>query len=262
MIETNRIHNIPCQEMFAQLPEQAALIVADPPYGIGYNSSYQYGMTNGRAQSDGKRLDQAESERHELERFNDKTIDPSWLTPAYNSLKTGGAMYLFTRWDVLHHWHTAAQEAGFKIVQRIVWNKDMLSMGDLSYYGSLTEDILFCVKGKHVLNWNQREGNIWRFPRGGMMAKDLPKEGGWRHPTQKPVAMFKKIITYSSDQNDLILDPFTGSGAACIAAQRLHRRFVGCDISPTFAAAAQAWIEHDARTNAQVRMKPMFEAQS
>jgi adenine-specific DNA-methyltransferase len=262
MIELNRIHNMPCQEMFTGLAEQAALIVADPPYGIKYNSSMKVSMVIGRAHSDGKRLNTEPKPRYDLERFDDADIDTSWLAPAYASLKDGGAMYLFTRWDVLHQWHAAAQGAGFKVVQRIVWNKDMLSMGDLRYYGSMTEDVLFCIKGTHKLNCQIREGNIWRFPRGGMMAKDLPKQGGWRHPTQKPVDLFKKIITYSSDHNDLILDPFTGSGAACIAAQRLHRRFIGCDISPTFASAAQAWIEDDARTNAQVRMKPMFEAQS
>lgn len=244
MIELNRIHNMPCEEMFAGLEEQAALIVADPPYGIGYDSNKIEGMTTGKMRGYGTEI--TLKERHEIERFDDTKIDTSWLLPAYTILKDGGAMYLFTRWDVLHEWHQGAREAGFKVVQRIVWNKDMLSMGDLRYYGSMTEDILFCVKGAHSIRWHQREGNIWRFPRGGMMAKDLPKEGGWRHPTQKPVDLMKRIITYSSDVNDLILDPFTGSGAACIAAQRLHRRFVGTDISPTFASAAQAWLEQTA----------------
>lgn len=258
-MELNRIHNMPCLDMFAGLQEQAALIVADPPYGVLYNSNWQHGMTIGREHKKGKRLNTDLKPRYDLERFDDCSIDTTWLKPAFEALKDTGAMYLFTRWDVLHKWHTAAQAAGFKVVQRIVWNKDMLSMGDLRYYGSMTEDVLFCVKGVHKLNCQLREGNIWRFPRGGMMASDLPKGGGWRHPTQKPVAMFKKIITYSSDKGDLILDPFTGSGAACIAAQRLHRRFVGCDISPTFAAAAQTWVETDARTSSQVRTPMMFE---
>lgn len=258
MIEQNRIHNMDCKAMFAGMEEQAALIVADPPYGIGYDSSQKHSMVIGRAHSDGKRLDQSPKPRYELERFDDATIDTSWLEMAYKSLKLDASMYLFTRWDVLHEWQKAATKAGFKVVQRIVWNKDMLSMGDLRYYGSLTEDILFCIKGTPRLNWFQREGNIWRFPRGGMMAKDLPDEGGWRHPTQKPVDLFRKIITYSSGKNDLILDPFTGSGAACIAAQRLHRRFIGCDISPTFSSAAQAWIDEDRNTSPLVRMNTMF----
>jgi DNA modification methylase len=241
MMELNRIHNMPAAEMFATLPEPAALIVADPPYGIGYNSNNTESMTNAEYRQ-GK-PDFKPKLHRPLERFDDTTIDTTWLKPAFDALVDGGAMYLFTRWDVLHQWHQAAQGAGFKVAQRIVWNKDMLSMGDLRYFGSMTEDILFCVKGTHLLRWQGREGNIWRVPRGGMMAKDLPRGGGWRHPTQKPVDLFKRIVRYSSDANDLVVDPFTGSGAACVAAQQLHRRFVGCDISETFAAVAQTWIE-------------------
>lgn len=257
MIELNRIHNMPCLDMFAQLPEQAALIVADPPYGIKYRSHRTEARNVGIRKYNGK--SPIQQTRHNIEFFDDGTIDPSWLAPAFNSLKEGGAMYLFTRWDVCHHWHKAAQDAGFKVVQRIVWDKAHWGSGDLRYYGSMTEDILFCVKGPHSLRWDKRSGNIWRVPAQGGITQDLSDDGGYRHPTQKPVAMFKKIITYSSDMNDLVVDPFTGSGAACIAAQRLHRRFVGCDISPTFASAAQQWLEDDARTNAQVRMRPMFE---
>lgn len=252
-MELNRIHNIPCAEMFAQLPEPAAVIAADPPYNIDYESNWQEKMTSRKNHKEA-------APRHKIEFFSDSEIDTSWIKPAFDALKEGGAMYLFTRWDVLHHWHTAALESGFKVPQCIVWNKDMMSMGDLSLYGSQTEFLLFCTKGKHELRWDKREGNIWRFARGQMMANDLPKGGGWRHPTQKPINLFKKIITYSSDMNDLVIDPFTGSGAACIAAQRLHRRFVGCDISPEFAAKAQRWIESDRKTSAKnhTQTKPMI----
>jgi site-specific DNA-methyltransferase (adenine-specific) len=240
----NRIHNMPALEMFAGLTEQAALIVADPPYGIKYRSHRTRSRTVGIREYNGKSAIQRT--RRAVELFDDAVVDTSWLIPAFNSLKDGGAMYLFTRWDVCHHWHKAAQQAGFKVVQRLVWDKAHWGTGDLRYYGSMTEDVLFCVKGLHSLRWDKRSGNIWRVPAQGGITQDLSKDGGYRHPTQKPVALFKKLIIYSSDPGDLVIDPFTGSGAACIAAQRLHRRFVGCDISPTFAQAAQAWVEQDA----------------
>ena len=238
-MELNRIHNCTAIGLLTSLDEKAALVIADPPYGISYRSSYKEGMPNGNNR------EQYKPNRHEIREFDDSEIDPSWLKPAFDSLADDGAMYLFTRWDVLHTWKAAAEDAGFKVVQRIVWNKDMMSMGDLRYYGSMTEDILFCVKDIHLLRWPQREGNIWRVPRGAMMAKDLPKGGGWRHPTQKPVDLFKRIIRYSSNARDLIVDPFTGSGAACVAAQQLHRRWIGSDIDSAFAVAAQAWIEKE-----------------
>lgn len=254
-LEINRIHNMPCTEMFTGLTEQAALIVADPPYGIGYKTSYKTVQAAKRHQII-NRDRSFEPLRDEIEQFDDGTIDTSWISLAYNALKTGGAMYLFTRWDVLHLWHAAILEAGFKIAQCLVWDKCIWGAGDLSLYGSQTENILVCTKGKHHLRWSKREGNVWRVARGVMLVQD----GGGKHPTQKPTRLMQKIITYSSDAGDLVLDPFTGSGAACIAAQRLHRRFIGTDISPTFAQAANEWLAEDRRTNAQTRMKPMFEA--
>lgn len=239
---------MPCVDMFAALEEQAALIVADPPYGISYKSNKKLKIDSHR---NGIKVF---TPREELEHFHDSIVDTSWITLAFDALRDGGAMYLFTRWDVLHHWHDAVKQAGFKVSQCIVWDKAHWGAGDLSQYGTQTENILYCVKGKHNLRWDRREGNVWRIARGVMLVQD----GGGKHPTQKPTRLFRRIIQYSSDVNDLILDPFSGSGAACIAAQRLQRRFVGTDISPTFTAAANQWLADDRNKSSQTRMKAMF----
>lgn len=233
-MELNRIHNCTAIDMLTSLEEKAALIIADPPYGIKYKSSRKIRKP---PMGQNRNIGPSRVSPHKFE--GDKIIDTSWLDHAYAALKDGGAMYLFTRWDVLFRWRKAARKAGFKIVQCLVWDKCHWGMGDLDHYGSQTENILYCVKGKHKLRWDKREGNMLRFAMSTMMTLD----GGGRHPTQKPIALFKKIITYSSDTNDLVVDPFTGSGAACVAAQRLNRRFIGGDISADFASAAQAWIE-------------------
>lgn len=238
-MELNRIHNTTANELLTSLAEKAALIIADPPYGIGYRSSWTEKMVGSR---DHRKAKKRIPRTHTPAAFDDSTIDPSWLKPAYDCLAETGALYLFTRWDVMGRWKDAIEGAGFKVVQRIVWDKAMWTAGNLSYFGSQTEDILFCVKGKHALQWDQRQGNVWRIGRGRVTGKD----GGNRHTTQKPVDLFTKIITLSSNAGDLVIDPFTGSGAACIAAQRLHRRFVGCDINPAFATAAQKWVEKTA----------------
>lgn len=254
MIELNTIHNMPCVDMFAALDEQAALIVADPPYGISYKSGHTNGRQEGIAlHRQGKIIERS---RKDIEKFPDNVIDTSWIPYAFDALKDTGALYLFTRWDVLHHWHSALKEAGFSVVQRIVWDKKHWGMGDLRYFGSQTEDILFCVKNIHSLQWDHREGNVWRVF--AQSTLELSDEGGYRHPTQKPSRLMSRMIQYSSKPNDLILDPFSGSGAACIAAQRLQRRFIGTDISPTFAAAANQWLADDRNASSQTRMNAMF----
>ena len=74
----------------------------------------------------------------------------------------------------------------------------------------------------------------------GVVSGDLvldtpPVKGKERtgYPTQKPLALLDRIIKASSDEGDIVLDPFCGCATACVAAERLHRNWVGIDISPS-----------------------------
>jgi site-specific DNA-methyltransferase (adenine-specific) len=53
------------------------------------------------------------------------------------------------------------------------------------------------------------------------------------YPTQKPLALLERIIELSSNENDIVLDAFCGCGTALVAAQNLHRQWIGIDVSPT-----------------------------
>jgi DNA modification methylase len=59
------------------------------------------------------------------------------------------------------------------------------------------------------------------------------------HPTQKPLLLMEKIIADFSRSNDLILDPFCGSGTTCVAAKMLGRRYIGIDISEEYCQIAR-----------------------
>jgi site-specific DNA-methyltransferase (adenine-specific) len=63
------------------------------------------------------------------------------------------------------------------------------------------------------------------------------------HPTQKPSELFAAILTDYSNPNDLIFDPFCGSGTTCVAAKRLGRRYIGIDISPEYCEIARKRLE-------------------
>lgn len=65
------------------------------------------------------------------------------------------------------------------------------------------------------------------------------------YPTQKPLALLERIIQASSNEGDMVLDPFCGCATACIAAERLGRRWAGIDLSPN-AAELMSWrMERD-----------------
>ncbi|MCB9419587.1 MAG: site-specific DNA-methyltransferase [Ardenticatenaceae bacterium] len=78
------------------------------------------------------------------------------------------------------------------------------------------------------------------------------------HPTQKPEELFRKLVLASSNEDDLVIDPFLGSGTTAVTAEQLKRRWMGCDLSAEYCQWAierielvkdwpvKKWIEHDA----------------
>ena len=71
--------------------------------------------------------------------------------------------------------------------------------------------------------------SVWSVP----ALKPYEKQFG-KHPTQKPLELLKRVILASTNQNDLILDPFTGSSTTGIMAYKLNRKFVGIDINKEY----------------------------
>ena len=74
----------------------------------------------------------------------------------------------------------------------------------------------------------KRMHDVWRIPSINNMAKE--RTG---YPTQKPLPLLERIIKSSSNEGDLVLDPFCGCATACVAAERLDRQWIGIDISPS-----------------------------
>jgi site-specific DNA-methyltransferase (adenine-specific) len=63
------------------------------------------------------------------------------------------------------------------------------------------------------------------------------------HPTQKPEKLLAKIILASTNENDLILDPFAGSGTTCAAAKKLNRRFTAIEADENYCLLAQKRLD-------------------
>jgi DNA modification methylase len=210
----NQVICVDAKDLAERLPQNSIdLIATDPTYGIGYKSHWK--KTRSKAQ------------RGMLSSFGEDKFYPDWLPGAANALKPGGAMYLFTRWDVAQQWKEAIEAAGLIVVQRIVWDKRHWGAGNLKYFGSQVEDILFCVKGDHKLRWNKRAGNLWSLTK----LDTINNEGNFDNPTQKPQRLMKRIIELSSDPGDLVFDPFVGSGTTAAAALDSGRHYIAGDVS-------------------------------
>jgi site-specific DNA-methyltransferase (adenine-specific) len=104
-------------------------------------------------------------------------------------------------------------------------------MGDLGgEFAPQHENILYATRGRYTFPY-QRPKTVLRFQR------VLPDE--LLHPNEKPVALLVYLIAHLSKPNDLILDPFCGSGTTCVAAKKLGRRYIGIDISEEYCEIAR-----------------------
>lgn len=92
--------------------------------------------------------------------------------------------------------------------------------------------------------------NVWEIPFLNPKAKE--RVG---YPTQKPLELIEKIIEISSDENDIILDPFCGSGTTLVAAKRLNRKYIGIDKNIDAINLSNARLKNPIKTNSQLLQK-------
>ena len=113
-------------------------------------------------------------------------------------------------------------------------------------YEPLAASTLKADGGKKIKNVLNEEGKRVRGVKSGEDSPGAPMRDVWNigviaptakertgYPTQKPLALLERIIKASSNEGDIVLDPFCGCATACVAAEKLQRQWVGIDISPS-----------------------------
>jgi site-specific DNA-methyltransferase (adenine-specific)/adenine-specific DNA-methyltransferase len=85
----------------------------------------------------------------------------------------------------------------------------------------------------------RQAGDVWKFPTlaGRRFAKERTA-----HPTQKPLALSKRLVEHFSNAGDLVVVPFVGSGSECVAAIESGRRYVGAEINPAYVTIARGRV--------------------
>ena len=160
----------------------------------------------------------------------------------YQVLKDNGTIWISGTMHNIYSIGMALEQEGFKIINNITWKK-LNPPPNIScrFFVHSTETILWAKKGikkaKHKFNYS-----LMRELNGGKQMKDVwessltkpsEKKCG-KHPTQKPMEILEKIILASTDEGDLILDPFNGSGTTGIVANKLNRKYIGIEKEKEF----------------------------
>jgi site-specific DNA-methyltransferase (adenine-specific) len=136
----------------------------------------------------------------------------------YRVLKPNTHFYLLCDAETMFFAKPEAEQAGFRFWKPLVWDKRTIGMG--YHYRARYEFILFFEKGKRRLK-DLGIPDIISVPR---------IRGGY--PAEKPAEIAEVLVRQSSEQGDVVADPFMGSGSVGVAAARLERRFLGNDLNP------------------------------
>lgn len=228
--ELNKIYNVDCIEFMKSMPDKCVdLILTDPPYGIGFVSSRT------------KRKEALQNDK--LEDWLEEM--PKWLIEFKRILtdsgcccccSSGGGKTPVTAYftlEAIKHFH---------LIQTLVWKK-FIGLG--WRYRPAYENIVILSKSKDNYNFydttkscsNVIEGINQKIP-----TYDYENEINSDHPTQKPVELMVKLIEIHSKEDDIVFDPFMGSGTTAIACLKTNRKFIGCEISPKYCEIANKRI--------------------
>ena len=132
----------------------------------------------------------------------------------------------------------AAEKAGWELLDQLIWAKRTKIMS--RYFMKQVEHIyMFCRKKDRRKRCNKPStSNLLNCP---IVQKKCGKTK--RHPTEKPLTLLETLITMSSNEGDIILDAFAGSGSTGVASVRNKRNFIGMELNEKYTKEGNKWIE-------------------
>lgn len=229
-------------ERLQAIPENSIdMVFADPPYmlsngGITCQSGKVLSVNKGD-------WDKSQGIEKDFE-FHFK-----WIEACRRVLKSEGTLWVSGTYHSIYQCGYAIQQLGFKILNDITWFKPNASPNlSCRYFTASHENFIWALKdpkAKHTFNYETMRKSDYhedfiKKPEKQMRSvwvvntpKTSEKLHG-KHPTQKPLDLLTRIIQASTNEDDLILDPFAGSSTTGIAAKQLGRKFIGIDISKDY----------------------------
>ncbi|MGH8860087.1 MAG: DNA-methyltransferase [Jatrophihabitantaceae bacterium] len=204
--------------------ESVDLIVTDPAYS-GMNQHMQFG--HGRIV--GHYRGNSGDGRWFSEFHDDPDSYRAFLRECHRVLRDARHVYIMFDSFSLLSLGAVVREV-FDVKNVLVWDKVNLGMGH--YFRRRHEHVLFATKGHRRLSRRDLP-DVWSVKR-------LTRAP---YPTQKPVALFERMLAGSAEPGFVVCDPFCGSGSAAIAALRHGCSFVGCDIAQRAVEMARARCE-------------------
>jgi len=225
-----------------QLPSESVdLIFADPPYNLS---------NDGFTCHAGKRVSVNKGSWDKSQGIEtDLAFHKAWIEACKRVLKPNGTLWISGTYHSIYACGFALQIQGWHIINDICWYKPNASPNLSCRMFTASHETLLWVKknkkAKHTFNYETMKfgdfpNDVIKKPEKQMRsiwAIGTPKNGEkkyGKHPTQKPEELLDRIIAASSNEGDIVLDPFCGSATTGVCALRHRRKFIGIDSSKEY----------------------------
>lgn len=184
---------------------------------------------------------------------------------AYRSLRSGGGFFLVVAPMIARLWRDAAEDAGFQLVQKLIWAYTFGQNNNKRYTPSHAEMLWFwkpTVCKPPTFNRDDVLVPSWRAQHGdkrcantagktpGTVWTDIPRLVGnakerckW-HPCQLPYRLVERIVKAHSNEGDLVIDPYHGTGTTGVVCEQLGRDYIGIDVDRDYLEASRARFVH------------------
>ncbi|MBC8302100.1 MAG: site-specific DNA-methyltransferase [Pelagibacterales bacterium] len=244
----NKILNGDSLKELKKIPSESFdLIFADPPYNLQ--------LRNQLVRPDRSRVNAVNDKWDQFESFS--TYDDfttKWLQECRRILKKNGSIWVIGSYHNIFRVGVKIQDLGFWILNDVIWNKNN-PMPNFrgTRFTNAHETLIWASKDKNskytfnyqslkCLNDDLQMRSTWNLPicNGKERLKDKGKKV---HSTQKPEALLYRILLASTNKNDLVLDPFLGSGTTAVVAKKLGRIFYGIEKEKKYFEAANKRIK-------------------
>jgi site-specific DNA-methyltransferase (adenine-specific) len=215
LIGLNKIYNMDCLEGMEKIEDESVdLLLTDPPYNVSMKSNFH---TMGRKGVDFGDWDKG---------FNQE----KWLYMALDKVRKGGSVVIFNDWKNIGILRQILEEKGFILKELIQWKKtNPMPRNRDRLYVTSCEFAIWAVNGKGWTFNRQRdtyENTIFEYP--------LVSHKQRIHPTQKREELISDILRIHSNEGNLILDPFMGSGTTAKCCIELNRNYIGFELDKNY----------------------------
>ena len=229
----NNIYNCDCIQGMKSVPKNKIdLVITDPPFAINFRA---------------KKANYNRKQSRVLEGYNEISSEDyydftlEWMSQVHRILKESGSMYLFSGWNNLKEILMAIDDIGFHVVNHIIWKYQFGVVTKNKYVTSHYHCLYVCKNDKkrkffpfkrfskdaksedgHSLHYQDKE-DVWEIKREYWT-------GDKKTPTKLPAEIIEKMLFYSSKKNDVVLDPFLGSGQVAVVSKMHGRQFCGFEV--------------------------------